>query len=263
MTDNDPFVQRPGDQQPPEQPKYHPASGLNPGDTPGAPGLIPGATPPPVPAYGEAQQLQFDRTGAPLEKPEGLAKGLIGVTAAATALAVLTAALAQGEVDSLRRLAETGEFSITAASLLGLLSLPITVAAYVLYGMWMTRMRRNREAMGTKPGMGAVEWWGWWVPFAQVVLVPLGARKVTGRTVPLVLLLGWWITFTIAQVFGAYASIAVNFSFDLMTGELTDPELLDSYPTWAWASAAAMLISWGFLLRFIRSATDRHLDADA
>ncbi|WP_062291671.1 DUF4328 domain-containing protein [Demequina phytophila] len=259
MTDNDPFVTRPGDPTPPPPPASSP--GTPPAG--GAPGLIPGALPPSVPAYGEAQQVQFDRSGVPLEKPEGLAKGLIGVTAAYAVLAVITAAFAQGEVESLRRTAETGEFSITAASALGLLSLPLTVTAYVLYGMWMTRMRRNREALGARPGMGAVEWWGWFVPLASVVLVPLGARKVTGRTVPLMLLLGWWIAWTIAQILSAYGSIALNFSFDLMTGELTNPDMLDSYPTWAWASAAVLLISWGFLFRFIRTATDRHVDADA
>ncbi|WP_062312012.1 hypothetical protein [Demequina rhizosphaerae] len=259
MTDDDPFASRPGNQTPPPPASSPPP----PPSVPGTPGIIPGAAPPPAPAYGTGPEIRFDRTGAPLEKPEGLAKGLIGVTAGFTVLTVFLAVMARSEADSIREAAETGDFAISVASLLGLFSTPLMVVSYILYGMWMSRMRRNREAMGTRPGLPAVEWWGWFVPIASAVLVPLGARKVTGRAVPLSLVLGWWIMWVLAQAATAYASVAANFSLDFTTGELTNPELLDSYPMWMWISAAFTVVSWWFLFRFIRAATDRHLDAEA
>ncbi|MDN4474934.1 hypothetical protein QQX09_03580 [Demequina sp. SYSU T00192] len=255
MTNEDPFAARPGR---PEEPPRPPASS----DVPG-PGLIPGAAPPPAPVYGTGPQVRFDRTGAPLEKPEGLAKGLIGVAAGFTLVSVLMAVFAQGDVDAIRAMAESNELQINAGSLLSLLTTPLLVVSYILYGMWMSRMRRNREALGVRPGMGAVEWWGWFIPIASVVLIPIGARKVTGRGVGLGLLLGWWITWILAQGVQGLGSAALQFSLDLTTGELAYPERLDAYPAIMWASAALVVISFVFFMRFIRAATDRHVEIEA
>ncbi|WP_156163828.1 hypothetical protein [Demequina maris] len=261
MTNDDPFAARPGDQTPPPPP---PASSPPPPPAfPATPGIIPGAAPPPAPAYGEGMQVQFDRSGVPLEKPEGLAKGLIGVAAGFTVVSVLIAVSAQGSVDSIRRMAESNELEFSAGDLLSLLTTPLLVTSYILYGIWMSRMRRNREALGARPGMGAVEWWGWFIPLASAVLIPIGASKVAGRTVGVGLLLGWWIPWILAGLVQGVGSAALQLSLDLQTGELAYPERLDVYPALMWAAAALIVISFVFFMRFIRAATDRHLDPGA
>ncbi|MFP5361056.1 MAG: hypothetical protein ACLGHM_11245, partial [Actinomycetes bacterium] len=225
---------------------------------PAAPGMIPGAMPPP--SYSPDYSVPFDRSGVPLEKPEGLAKALIIVAAAFTLVALVSAVFAQGDVDAIRQAAETGEFVPSAGSLVTLLGTPLLIASFVIYGLWMTRMRRNREAMGIKPGLGGVEWWGWFVPAAGLVLVPMGARRVSGRSVSLGLLLGWWLTFVLTRIVAQGASALAQFSVDLTTGELVRPELLDAYPSLIWASFALTLISFAFFVQFIRAATQHHLE---
>ena len=250
MTENDPFAARPGDVAPPAASSPQP---------PAAPGMIPGAMPPP--SYSPDYTVPFDRSGVPLEKPEGLAKGLIIVAALYTVTALLLAVFAQSDIDAIRRAAETGEIAFGAGTLVSFLSLPLLIASFVIYGLWMTRMRRNREALGTKPGLGAVEWWGWFIPLASAVLVPLGARKVTGRAVSIGLLLGWWLPWLLSGMVGSVASAMTQFSVDLTTGELVRPELLDAYPSLIWASFALALISFVFFVQFIRTATQRHLES--
>ncbi|WP_062463393.1 DUF4328 domain-containing protein [Demequina soli] len=268
MADNDPFLQQPGEPQQPEPPRYHPASGLNPGQTPGpppassAPGLIPGATPP-APTYDVTHQVPLDRNGVPLEAPRALGNALVWIAAAYTLVMILLAVFAQGEVDATRRAADTGEIAFGAGTFISLLSTPLMIASFVVYGMWMSRMRRNREALGTRPGLTAVEWWGWLVPIGSLVLVPMGARRVAGRTTSLGVLLGWWIVWTLAQGVGNAASFALTFSMDLTTGAINNGDLLDAYPSLMWASAAITLIAWVLFRSFIRQATERHLQPDA
>lgn len=249
MTDHDPFAARPGDVAPPAASSPQP---------PAAPGMIPGAMPPP--SYSPDYSVPFDRSGVPLEKPEGLAKALIIVAALYTVVALLLAVFAQSDIDAIKRAAETGEFELGAGSVVALLSTPLLIASFVIYGLWMTRMRRNREALGTKPGMGAVEWWGWFIPLASAVLVPMGARRVVGRSVSLGLLLAWWLTWIFAGAVGNGASAMTQLSIDFTTGELVRPELLDAYPSLIWASFALTLISFAFFVQFIRAATQHHLE---
>ncbi|WP_062384231.1 hypothetical protein [Demequina iriomotensis] len=263
MTENDPFLSNPGAQPPAEQPKYHPASGLNPGQSHApAPGVIPGAAAP-SPAYGTGPQVPFGQDGVPLEKPKGLATGLLAVTGANAVIGLIVATTASDAADAIIEILETGTTTTSVGSPLGNLSLPLTLAAYVLYGLWMTRMRRNREAMGARPGLPGVEWWGWFVPFAGLILLPLGARKVVGRTTSLALLLGWWLTYLASYAAGLVGAAAIFGVFDWETGEVVNTAALDSYPASAWASAALMLVSWGFLFGFVRQATERHVDPQA
>jgi len=252
MTENDPFAARPGDVAPPA------ASSPQ---APAAPGMIPGAMPPP--SYSPDYTVPFDRSGVPLEKPEGLAKGLIIVAALTTLLTVVAALFAPDAVEAIRESAGSTDldFSYTGADIASFFSFPLGIAAFVLYGLWMTRMRRNREALGAKPGLPAVEWWGWFVPAANAVLVPLGARKVTGRAVPLGLLLGWWIPWALSFVLSIVGFVLVVFALDLNTGDLARPEFLDAYLGVVWVTAALVVVSFVFFMQFIRTATQRHLES--
>ncbi|WP_062302842.1 DUF4328 domain-containing protein [Demequina subtropica] len=273
MTENDPFLNKPAEQ----QPKYHPASGLNPGQshegalepkpadpTPPqqpAPGMIAGAA---APTYGApGQQTPFSQRGEPLEPPTALGNSLLAVMGVNALIGLAVAASAGDVIDLITEYVETGTVTGSTGSPLGSLTFPLTVASYVLYGMWMMRMRRNRKAMGDRPGLPGVEWWGWFVPFAGVVLVPWGARKVAGRTTSLALLLGWWLTFMVSNIAATTGIFAILGSVDFDSNEITDAALLNSYTDYVWASAVLMVISWAFLFGFVRQATTRHLDRQA
>lgn len=59
------------------------------------------------------------------------------------------------------------------------------------------------------------------------------------------------------------ASTASLRAVDFGTGKLTHPEVLDSLVPLTYASTAALVVSWLFLLLVIRRTTARHLDASA
>jgi|GEM_PF-759150 len=251
------------DQQPQQPPAPQPPTpGMIPGAQPPAssPGMIAGAQPPAA-AYG----VPGSPVVPPVEKPTGVATGFLAVTAGYGLVALGLAAFAQSDAESIREIFESGDLTTGTTgpgqTVLSFLSFPLLVASYVFYGMWMSRMRRNRQERGLRTGLGAVEWWGWFVPIASVVLVPMGARRVGGPNVSLGVLLGWWLGWVVAQGLSFAAQFAVFSAIDITSGDLTRPEQLDMYAPYSWAAAAALLVSWGFLYMFVRKATETHADS--
>ncbi|WP_296666114.1 DUF4328 domain-containing protein [Demequina sp.] len=232
-------------------------SGAQPSQSPGS-GLIPGAQQPVAQGWGDDDPR--DITGLPLKRPAALGKALLGITAAYLLASVLLALFAQSDVQRIRENLDTASLRTEASVLVSFATIPVLVTAFLAYGMWMSQMRSNREALsGRKAGLRSVEWWGWFVPIASVVLVPLGARKITGRSASLGVLFGWWIAWLVSQALLGAANLAIVFSIDPEAGAVGRPEFLDMYPTLMWASTAALAVSWGFLFVFVRRATERHV----
>lgn len=186
------------------------------------------------------------------------------LTGASAATSVLGAVTAPAMVEGLKRqFADPQNASPfggqTPASFL---SIPVGIASYVLLALWMSRIRSARTARGdTIGGPPAVEWWGWFVPLANIVLPFLGMRAITKARAGMGILLGWWLAYMAAGAVSV-ASIGVEFgAIDFSTGKLTHPEALNSIVGIMWASAIAMVVSWVFLAMIIRVTTRRESEA--
>lgn len=142
------------------------------------------------------------------------------------------------------------------------LSIPLAIASFVLLALWMSKIRAARTARGDAiGGPPAVEWWGWFIPLANLVLPFLGMRAITKARAGLGLLLGWWIAFVAAGAVSVAAAIPEFTAIDFATGKLTHPEALDPIVGLMWASAIAMVVSWVFLAMIIRVTTRRQAEA--
>ncbi len=240
----------------------HPRPGVIPGaapgpaPAPGAPGMIPGAQPP---APGNST-TPVGPGGYTLAAPTSLAKALIGVAIAYAVVTVISAAFAAQDANALVDTLTTGEFSFSPGMAISALAFPLLVTSFILYGVWATRLRRNRAALGDRPGLGGVEWWGWFVPIAFLVLVPLGLHRVAGRKVSGWLIAAWAIAWNLAGLLSGIAGVLPQAAVDLSTGDLTRPELLDSYAPLMQSSAAITLVALGLFILVIRQATARTLD---
>ncbi len=225
-----------------------------------APGPISGAEPRPAEAP-SGIRARIDAIAAAVERPTGIAKVLIAVTGAFTVLVVVLAAFARSDANALRISLETGESTSSPSALASMLIMPMLLASYFAYGMWMGRIRMNRAAIGHSVGPAALEWWGWLVPLVSLVLVPWGARRVTGRSAPLWALLGWWIVWQAAVAAYVMRAASTVASYDVESGTVARPEMLDASVTFTWAAAALTIVSWAFLVVFIRRVTARHVEA--
>ena len=199
--------------------------------------------------------------GAALRPLGGLAATAIAATGVYAALSLVSAALSAQTVQRLKdTLADPDNASIDiTSSLLGLLSLVVSVGSFISLALWMSRLRSNRAALGQTPGgPPAVEWWGWFVPLANFVLPFLGMRAITRRLVGVGVLLGWWIPFCLVWLLQPVVASAQFRAIDFSTGKLEHPEVLDTMPPLSWAMAALTVLSWLFLAVTIRQATARH-----
>lgn len=242
-----------------EAPPTSPEPAAQPGRIPGvgapasAAGTVGGDTPAGTPPR------VIGRDGYPVAPPDSLAKALLASTAAYGLITVAAAAFAARDAQVIREIFESGEFAFTAGMILQVLSLFVMLMSFIAYGLWMGRMRHGRTALGHDVGLPAVEWWGWFVPIASVFLVPSGARRIMGRSVSLAVVLGWWITWCVAQTIGGIAGVLPNLALDLETGTLARPEYLDLYAPLMWVSTAFTVVSWVFMATMIRRATPGHL----
>ncbi|NTV38614.1 MAG: hypothetical protein HGA51_01460, partial [Demequinaceae bacterium] len=104
------------------------------------------------------------------------------LTGAYAAIGLLTAALTPSMVEGLKKSLDDPE---NASPFAGnnpatLLSTPLAIASFVLLALWMQRIRNARKARGeVVGGPPAVEWWGWFVPLANIILPFLGMRAIT------------------------------------------------------------------------------------
>lgn len=251
-SDNDPFTQRPaGDTAPPRSQSAPPPLPL-PGQGPPPPPL-PGQAPPPG---GFAPALGVPRNA------NTFALIAIVVTGLYVLFALGSAFFAQDVVDSTKKTLISGEPSTSPMSLIiQLLSTVVSVGAFVVLALWMARIRSNLKARGiTAGGPPAVEWWGWFVPLANFVLPLLGMKAIARKKVGMGLLLGWWIPFCLMWIVSFAAGLASIMAVDLMTGELTNLDALNASVPLTYASTAAVIVSWVFLVVIIRRITDRHLE---
>jgi hypothetical protein len=186
------------------------------------------------------------------------------LTGAYAAIGILGAVTAPATVEGLKqRLEDPQNASLFAGqSPASFLSFPLSVASFVLLALWMSRIRAARTAKGeTIGGPRAVEWWGWFVPLANIVLPFLGMRAITKARAGMGLLLGWWITFVVSGALSVAAAIPTVTALDWSTGKLAHPEALDPIVGLTWASAIFMVVSWVFLAVIIRVTTRREADA--
>lgn len=266
MTNNDPFANPAGTPATPPTPP--PTS--QPAPPPGLltpQGAPPGMLTPPSAPYG-APVPPPGTFGAPTgyrpAAPSGLALWAIILTGLYALVGLYGALTAASAVDKLKdQLENPSDVTIDPASTFsGLLSFVIGIGSFVVLALWMTKIRANRTQVGTTPGgPPAVEWWGWFIPFANFILPFLGMRAITKRIVGVGILLAWWLPFCVSWIAQGVASTAQFQAVDLATGELKDPAALDTMVPLAWVGAVAILLSWAALAAIIRKTTAEHLDA--
>ncbi len=192
--------------------------------------------------------------------PHSVALWAIILTGAYAAMGVLTALLTPASVEGMKTaLADPNNSSPFAGqNPATLISTPVGIASFVLLALWMSKIRAARKARGdTVGGPPAVEWWGWFVPFASVVLPFLGMRAITKGRAGMGLLAGWWSAYLVQGAFGVVSGLASFRAIDLSTGKLAHPEALDSMAGFAWASGIALVVSWVFLAMIIQTTTRR------
>ena len=126
----------------------------------------------------------------------------------------------------------------------------------------MSKLRAARTARGEAiGGPPAVEWWGWFVPLANIVLPFLGMRAITKARAGMGILLGWWLAYMAAGAVSVGTVVAVFGAIDMPTDKLAHPEALDPIVGIMWASAIALVISWVFPAMIIRTTTRREAEA--
>lgn len=254
----DPFAipPRAADGEPPALPQENPPGVLAPGM------LVPGAPDAPAPPPPMAAPPLGMATGWTPERPTALAIAAIALTGLYALAGMVGGLRSQASVDSLRAGASGGTVTsspLTAAT--GMLSLVAGIAGFAMLALWMSRIRKNLLALGiTAGGPPAVEWWGWFVPFANFVLPLLGMRAIAHRKVSMGFLLGWWIPFCLVWLLQGASSLISFSAIDFSTGQLRDPAALDAMVPLGYVSSAFMLISWVFLMAIIRRVTAVHLE---
>lgn len=196
----------------------------------------------------------------PVAKPSSVSTWAIVLTGAYAVITLVSAALTPATVEELKKTLEDPESASPFAGQnpVSLISGPVSIASYVLLALWMWRIRGSRKARGeTIGGPPAVEWWGWFVPLAHVVLPVLAMRVLTKGRASMGLLAGWWSTFVVSVVLGIIPGISTWMDIDWSTGKIVHPEVLDSMTPYAWASGVALLVSWVFLALIIQVTTRR------
>lgn len=215
----------------------------------------PSAAPPPQATPPGWQPL----TVPPDNRLTKIAPWAIALTGLYTLVTIATALTAPGYVDSMKEAlgdpVNADPFATT--NVVSLLSTPVQIASYVLLALWMWRLRTVQRARGADPGgVPAVEWWGWFVPLANLVLPFLGMRALTRRTVALGMLVGWWILYVASSLVAGIGTFMGMFgALDFSTGEYTNLERLDVLVPTYWISGLLLLGSWAFLVAIIRTAT--------
>lgn len=229
---------------------------------PPAPMAPPGYTQPP-PGYAQMAPGGYAPITVAPDVPRTLALWAIILTGAYTAATLLSAVLAPATIDSLKTSFEDPENASTFAgsSPADALTTPLGIASFVVLALWMSRIRGSRKARGeVVGGPPAVEWWGWFVPFANAVLPYLGMRAITKGRVSTGLLLGWWLPYVASSLVGFAAFGAIFGTIDWETGETKNVDSLDQLVGIYWASAGLMIVSWIFLAMIIRITTRREAD---
>lgn len=223
-----------------------------------------GATPPPPGAeFANAPAYAPPPAYAPIQVRADNSLGKIATWA--TALTGLVALLTVGSALWAPRLRDAYQDLVAdpenaspfaTTSPFDFVSLPALIASYVLLALWMSKVRSAMVARGERPGgPPAVEWWGWFIPFASLVLPVLGMRALTKGKASAGLVAGWWVAYLLYGFVGAIPAFAQFSAIDWSTGELTNADAFNVLPPAAWAASVTLIVSWVFLALVIRSTT--------
>ena len=199
---------------------------------------------------------------SPTLPANGFATAAMALTGVYTLLSIASALTVQSTVERTKEALEnqtsTGALDTLLSAVIGL----VGIAAFIFLALWMARIRSNRTALGDTPGgPPSVEWWGWFIPVANFVLPLLGMRAISRKVVGWGLLLGWWLPFCLVWLIGPITASATFRAVDFGTGELTNPDALDSMIPLTYASTAALVVAWVFLVLIIRKTTAGHIEA--
>jgi hypothetical protein len=226
-----------------------------------APPSLPAPQMPPPPGWQQQPQQWQPISVTPDRSLNKLAPWAIALTGVTTIMYLVSSLMMSGTVDTLKeQLAEAGNGgSAQTSDPVSSLSFFIQVGSYILLAMWMWKLRNLQRARGVNPGgPPAVEWWGWFVPFANLVLPAMGMRALTRRTVGIGTVLGWWIPYVTASIVSVVGGIWAVFSgIDWSTGEFADTSNVDILVPIGWVSTALIALSWVFLTTIIRTATSK------
>lgn len=250
---------------PPQDPyenRPQPADG-EPAPSPSAPppGMLVSGAPEalPAPMQVDAPPLGMATDWTP-ERPTGLSTAAIVLTAAYAGMGVFAGLTTQATVDQLKNSSGSASTSPAGAAT-SVLTLVVGVASLVVLALWMSRIRKNLLARGVKAGgPPAVEWWGWFVPFANFVLPLLGMRAIAQRKVSAGTLLGWWLPFCLVWILQGASSVISISAVDFSTGDLREDAAFGALVPIGYTSAVAIVISWVFLMMIIRRVTASHLE---
>jgi hypothetical protein len=223
----------------------------------------PGYAPTAPPGYAPTAPFGYVPITVRAETPNKVALWATILTGAYAATSVLGAVTAPAMVEGLKqRLADPQSASpLAGQSPASFLSIPLAIASFVLLALWMQRIRNARKARGeVVGGPPAVEWWGWFVPLANIVLPLLGMRAITKARAGMGILLGWWLAYVAAGAVSVAAAIPEFTAIDFSTGKLAHPEALNPIVGLMWASAILMVVSWVFLAMIIRVTTRRQAE---
>ncbi len=165
-----------------------------------------GQTPPPAPAYGQPMPPVYDGAFGggygyvprpPV--PGGLATGTIALAVAVTAVQVLAWVTSFGAAEEFERAARAGTPSaevLTGYDAVGLLLVPVQLAAAIVTCLWLWQSRVLAEAVSPARGHARSRvwvWLGWIVPVVALWFPYQVVRDVRAATVVAPRRgLGWW-----------------------------------------------------------------------
>lgn len=191
--------------------------------------------------------------------PVGLGNAFLGTAIGVTVVTIVMALLAPAYVSSLKT-RDPSELTFSGYEVVSFLMLPLLVTSYVLFALWVGRIRAHWRYRNVEPGgPPAVEWWGWFIPVASLVLPYLGVRAINRKVVSGGIVAGWWILYLISGVPAIVNQLAQFQALDWATGELNDPEALNSIPAYEVAGAIFTVLSLAFLVLLVRQLSS-HFD---
>lgn len=216
-----------------------------------------GAEPPPAENYGA---WPYGPPAVPTrEAPTGLAIASIVVALLLLLTQLVTTAASFGYADQVRDQLERGDLApFTLYDLVGLLTLPAMIAAYVVNCIWLQTARKNAEVINpaARQERGPVwVWLGWWVPIVSLWFPYQVVRDVrdgsTTRSSSTGLGL-WWTTWLLFLI-GNRVTAQVSASSDLDT--------VGTLPFWESVTALAAIVACVRWIQILRSITGDQTEA--
>lgn len=210
-----------------------------------------GAEPPPAENYGA---WPYGPPAVPTrEAPTGLAIASVVVALLLLLAQLVTTAASFGYADQVRDELERGDLApLTLYDLVGLLTLPAMIAAYVVNCIWLQAARKNAEAISPSApqARGPVwVWLGWWVPIVSFWFpyqVVRDVRDASARSTARIGLGLWWTTWLVF-IIGSRVTAQVAGSSDIDT--------VGTLPFWESIAAVAAIVACVRWIQIVRSIT--------